>query len=267
MPKLLYGDCLDKMKGIRAGSIHLILADPPYGTTECQWDDVIPMEPMWEQLLRVLTPNGTIVLTAIQPFTSYLIIASAVFNNKLFKYCLVWEKNRPSGFVQAKNRPLKCHEDILVFSQGSTGHEVQATNRMVYNPQGVKRIHRKKRNADSKLDPNSKANLSVMGYRENRKKEYVQNITNYPTSILRFNKQEKHIHATQKPVALMEYLVRTYSNPGDVVMDFAMGSGTTGVACRHLGRSFIGIEKDPKIFKLARKRIINAQKKQDLGFL
>lgn len=260
MIKLLYGGCLDRMKEIQAGSVHLVLADPPYGTTECPWDVVIPLEPLWAELDRILVSNGSALLTASQPFTSILVMS----NIEGYKYSWVWEKNRPSGFVQAKNRPLKTHEDILVFSKGSTGHESQATNRMIYNPQGIKKQHIKRKNSKTHMTKGSGVSF---GARKNRKEDYIQEVINYPRTVLRFPNPTKRIHPTQKPLALMEYLIRTYSHKGQTVLDFTMGSGTTGVACKHLARNFIGIEKDPKYFKIAKERIQHANEKMDLGFV
>ena len=249
---LMQGDCLKEMKGIPDGSIDMVLTDPPYGTTACKWDKIIPLEPMWEQLKRVIKPNGAIVMTASQPFTSTLIAS----NMKMFKYCWVWEKTRPSGFVHAKNAPLKAHEDIVVFSGGAVNHSTCTNNRMPYYPQGLVpygketyRPHRDKKFAEH------------IGHRPSHKKTIFQEFTNYPRTVLRFpNPNRGNIHPTQKPVALMEYLIRTYTNPGETVLDFAMGSGTTGVACANLNRGFAGIEMDMNYFNIAQTRIEEAVK-------
>jgi len=206
----------------------MVLTDPPYGTTQCKWDSVIPLEPMWEQLKRVIKPNGAIVMTASQPFTSALIAS----NMKMFKYCWVWEKSLKIGFQNANRRPLKNHEDIAVFG-GKT-----------YNPEGLKTCGKTNKRG------------SVGGFSSAVKtQEYTQKYTNYPCSILKVPSQGKTVHPTQKPVALMEYLIKTYTNESDTVLDFTMGSGTTGVACKNLNRNFIGIELDPEYFKIAEARI------------
>ena len=250
MTSILYqGDCLEQMQlMIPDESIDLILTDPPYGTTACKWDSIIPLEPMWEQLKRIIKSNGAIVMTASQPFTTTLITS----NMDMFKYCWVWEKARPSGFAQAKNKPLSNHEDILVFSNGVTVHKSQSKNRMIYNPQRLVRINKEVKNNSKSFEKDS-----VFSNRKNAKDCYIQEFTNYPKTTLKF-KNEVGFHPTQKPVALMEYLIKTYTNPDEVVLDFTMGSGTTGVACDNVGRHFIGIEQDEKYFKIASERINDA---------
>ena len=245
--KLIQGDCLERMKDIPDGSVDMVLTDPPYGTTACKWDSIIPFEPMWEQLKRVIKPNGAIVMTASQPFTSALIMS----NVKMFKYEWVWEKSSPGGFAQAKNMPLKTVEDVVVFSSGLTSHQSQVGEKRVpYNPQGIIRspkvVSNKKRN--------NKGFESAFGDRPSHKPNYTQEFTNYPKQVIRFN-TERGLHPTQKPVALMEYLIKTYTNEGETVLDFTMGSGTTGVACKNLNRNFIGIELDKEYFEIATKRI------------
>ena len=218
------------MKTIESGSVDMILTDPPYGTTACKWDSIIPLEPMWEQLKRIIKPNGAIVMTASQPFTSRLISS----NYKMFKYSMYWKK-RPIGFLNSKKRPMVNIEEIIVFS-GKT-----------YNPQGLIEC-------DKKI---KRGNQSVsVGHDGGRLKpsEYRQKYTNYPTQIIEF-KGEKGLHPTQKPVALMEYLIKTYTNENETVLDFTMGSGTTGVACKNLNREFIGIELDEGYFNIAKERI------------
>ena len=243
--KLLQGDCLERMKEIEDGSVDMVLTDPPYGTTACKWDSIIPLEPMWEQLKRVIKPNGAIVMSASQPFTTTLISS----NMKMFKYCWVWEKNRASGFAQAKNKPMSIHEDIVIFSEGATVHASQSGRRVPYFPQGIVRVDRTVRNNSGSMDKDS-----VFARRKNARKEYLQEFTGYPSSVLNA-KCETGLHPTQKPVALMEYLIKTYTNEGETVLDFTMGSGTTGVACTNLNRNFIGIELDKEYFKIAEKRI------------
>jgi len=250
---LYQGDCLEEMKNIPDGSVDMVMTDPPYGTTIARWDCVIPLAPMWEHLKRVIKPNGAIVMTASQPFTTALIAS----NLEMFKYCLVWEKARPSGFIHAKNKPLKYHEDICVWSPGTTVHQGQSTTRMTYNPQGLKDCPLPAR------DKNKIVSIAI-GARPSHKKIVKQEKTGYPGSVLRFaNPNSKSLHPTQKPVALMEYLIRTYTNKGETVLDFTMGSGTTGVAAKRRGRNFIGIELDPGYFEIATKRINETWRERD----
>lgn len=246
--KLMLGDCLEKMAEITTGSVDLVLTDPPYGTTACAWDAVIPFEPMWEQVRRVLKPNGAAVFTASQPFTSALVMS----NVQWFKYCWVWRKSRPSGFAQARNMPLKDYEDVVVFSEGVTVHASQSTRRMPYNPQGLvkfdkPKIYEKKSYSDSSFA------------KRPSHREYQQEEGNFPRQVLDVASESGTVHPTQKPIALMEYLIRTYTNEGETVLDFTMGSGTTGVACMNTVREFIGIERDENYFKIAQDRIASAQ--------
>jgi len=243
--KLIQGDCLEKMKDIESGSVDLILADPPYGTTACKWDSIIPLEPMWEQLKRIIKKNGAIVMTASQPFTTTLIAS----NMKDFKYCWYWVRTRPTGFLNSKLRPLKNVEEIAVFSTGTTAN--RSKKLMPYNPQGLVKVDKKwKRPKKYKNDEG----LSIT--RPSHKLELIIEFENYPTQILKIkNHNIGNVHPTQKPVALMEYLIKTYTNEGEVVCDFCMGSGSTGVAARNTKRPFIGIELDPDYFKIAQDRI------------
>jgi site-specific DNA-methyltransferase (adenine-specific) len=227
--QLIHGDCLDEMQAIPDGSVDMVLTDPPYGTTACKWDSIISLEPMWEQLNRVIKSNGAIVVTASQPFTTTLISS----NMKMFKYCWVWEKEQGVNFMLAKKQPMKVHEDILVFAKRQT----------IYNPQ----MTIGKPYISGKGDSGE-----VTG--KVRKIQTRNTGTRYPRSVQRVNR-ETGKHPTQKPVALMEYLIKTYTNEGETVLDFAMGSGTTGVACRNTNRNFIGVELDPKYFEIAKKRI------------
>lgn len=236
---LMQGDCLERMKEIPSGSVDMILCDLPYGTTACKWDSVIPFEPLWEQYLRIVRSGGAIVLTAAQPFTSALVMSAG----DLFKYSLVWRKSKVCHFAQAPYRFLTEHEDVLVFSDGGTSKN--AKKLMTYNPQGVRsceKICKGKGHSDHR--PSAK-----------RQSDYVQTVTGYPKSILDFSSDTAKAHPTQKPVALMEYLIRTYTNEGETVLDNCMGSGTTGVACVRTGRNFIGIERDEEYFKIAEWRI------------
>ena len=223
------GDCLERMKEIPSGSVDMILTDPPYGTTACKWDSIIPLEPMWEQLKRIIKPNGAIVMTASQPFTSVLITS----NLKDYKYNWIWKKNRATGVLNAKIQPLRNVEDICVF------------NVKKYNPQGLKKYNKPSRNA--------KTDSEVYGAVQ--AKAYIQKWTNYPKQVLDFNSVQRVVHPTQKPIDLMEYLIKTYTSEGETVLDFTMGSGSTGVAAKNLNRNFIGIELDDKYFEIAKERI------------
>lgn len=242
--KIGCGDCLQLMQDIPDGSVDMVLCDLPYGTTRCKWDTVIPFEPLWEQYRRVTRTGAAIVLFGSQPFTSQLVVS----NLPWFRYQWVWVKNSAGGFAQAKNKPMSKHEDVLVFSSGKTGHVSQCSNRMTYNPQGLKHY--------GKTIKNSKRHRpSAFAKRTGARDKYVREFTGYPDSVLMFNCQRDGYHPTQKPVALMEYLIRTYTNEGDLVLDNCMGSGTTGVACINTGRSFIGFEKDADYFNIAHDRI------------
>ena len=241
MPKieLIHGDCLEEMAEIPDGSIDLVLTDPPYGTTACKWDSIIPLELMWEQLKRVIKPNGAIVMMASQPFTTTLIAS----NMKMFKYCWVWDKKVGSNLFQAKKAPLKVHEDITVFGENILYYP-KMTEKEKPQKQGTYR-----RTDDGSDVTNKEAKNKLAG------KIYTHS---YPKTIQTFAKEKRtqnQYHPTQKPVALMEYLIKTYTNEGETVLDFTMGSGTTGVACKNLNRNFIGIELDQTYFDIATKRI------------
>ena len=239
MPKieLIQGDCLEKMKDIPDKSIDMILCDLPYGTTACKWDTIIPFEPLWEQYKRIIKDNGAIVLTASQPFTSALVMS----NPGMFRYELIWEKEKPSNFMLLKKQFGRIHENILIFYK----------NQPIYNPIKIPA------NPD-KLDKRKRFNDVVKKdgvIPEIKLYRQVDNGLRYPTSNLYFNRDESALHPTQKPVALFEYLIKTYTNEGDLVLDNCMGSGTTGVSCKNLNRNFIGIELDSDYFKIAEKRI------------
>ena len=243
MPKieLIQGDCLEKMKDIPDGSVDMVLTDPPYGTTACKWDACIPFEPMWEQLKRVIKPNGAIALFGSQPFTTVLISS----NIGGFAFCWVWDKCFAANFVQAKRQPLKDHEDIIVFSK--TGKQPNYYPQMTSRDEPIYKGGNKQSVAIPIAETEASKNFS------DKKKMYTEK---FPTSQIRFNcRVGRGLHPTQKPVALMEYFIKTYTNDGETVLDFTMGSGTTGVACRNLNRNFIGIELDPEYFKVAEKRI------------
>lgn len=245
--ELYQDDAIDVMKRLPDETVNLVLCDPPYGTTNCPWDSVIPLETMWEELLRVTTPLASFVFTASQPFSSIL----GASNIEMLKYSWVWEKNRPTGHVHAKNKPMKKHEDILVFSKGTTSHASQSSRRMIYNPQGLTPL---------KEPQTRRVNIigddTVLSFRESHR-DTIRVVEGFPHTILRYNtpSTQDRVHPTQKPLDLFEYLVLTYSNTNDLILDFAMGSGTTGVACSNTGRSFIGIESDKTFFDIAKSRI------------
>ena len=247
-PYLLYNeDCLDAFTRVGTKSVDLVLCDPPYGTTACAWDSVIPFVPMWRELSRVIKPLNAICLMSSEPFTSALIMSKM----DLFKYRLTWLKSKVNGIVNAKLRPLKVVEDICVFSHGATANG--SDRNMRYFPQGLKRLGRVMSKATKK-----KGEGGTDYFRENQPDTHLQEWTNYPRDLIDIPSEGLiHGHPTEKPVKLMSYLIRTFTQPGEVVLDFAFGSGTTGVACMHLGRRFIGFEKDKKngYFETARLRI------------
>ena len=232
---LMLGDCLERMKEIPDGSVDMILADPPYGTTACKWDTIIPFEPMWEQLKRVTKKNGAIVLFGSQPFTSALVMS----NVKMFKYEWVWDKVTARGHLVAKKRPMAQHENILVFGNGAT----------TYNPQMTLK---KKPERGSSVEA---SRTSLVGGSTTKEKEIIIRTHSYPKTIQTFGMDKRVGHPTQKPVALMEYLIKTYTNENETVLDFCMGSGTTGLAAKNTGRKFIGIEKDAGYFEIAKQRL------------
>ena len=240
--ELHLGDCLEVMKSIPAGSVDMVLCDLPYGTTACKWDSVIPFEPLWEQYRRITKPNAAIVLTASQPFTTALIAS----NLNEFKYCWVWNKGVGVNFLHVKRQPLKVTEDVCVFY----------CKQPTYKPQ---KTAREKPIKKSNNNVGESSGFTVDGNNE----KYVGRIYEdaYPTVLLNFSSRSsgsRGLHPTQKPVPLMEYLIKTYTNEGDVVMDNCMGSGTTGVACMNTGRRFIGIEMDAGYFQIAQNRIMEA---------
>lgn len=235
---LMQGDCLERMKDIPSGSVDMVLADPPYGTTACKWDSIIPLEPMWEQLNRIIKPNGAIVMTASQPFTSVLVCS----NLKMFKHQWVWVKNLKTGNLNAKRQPMGGHEDIVAFCKKSP----------TYNPQ------KRKRTTEVKAGNKRNSTTSVYGKQREMYVDNQSDLINPDTVITGINcvhSSEGRIHPTQKPVGLMEYLIKTYTNEGNTVLDFTMGSGSTGVAAVNTGRKFIGIELDLNYFNIALERI------------
>ena len=234
---LILGECLENMRVLPDNSVDMILCDLPYGTTACKWDTVIPFEPLWAAYRRIAKKNAAIVLTASQPFASGLVMA----NLAGFKYEAIWEKDKPSDFALAARRTMKYHENILVFCHGRETYNPQMT--MGAPNHSVGKGLRKKQNE-------SGANTAVVTNKTDGLK--------HPKSVIKFNREPKPQHPTQKPVALMEYLIRTYTNEGETVLDNAMGSGTTGVACTNTNRRFIGIEQDEVYFNIARARIQEA---------
>lgn len=247
---LMQGDCLERMKEIPIGSVDMILADPPFGTTQCKWDSVIPLPPMWEQLKRVIKPNGAIVIMAQTPFDKVL----GASNLPMLKHEWIWEKTNATGFLNAKKMPLKAHENALVFSEDENDHY----NMMVfyrklptYNPQftnGHKRVVTKRKTVDSECYGKS---LTLTDY---------DSTSRYPRSVIKFASDKSHsnFHPTQKPVSLGEYLIETYTKENEIVLDFTMGSGSFGVSAKNINRKFIGIEKEPDIFRTASERIEQA---------
>jgi site-specific DNA-methyltransferase (adenine-specific) len=249
--KLMQGDCLELMKGIPDGSVDMILCDLPYGTTACKWDSVIPFEPLWEQYKRIIKDNGAIVLFGSEPFSTELRHS----NLKMFKYDWIWVKNNAVGFTNAKLKPMNKHEIISVFSNGKTAN--RNPNNMPYYPQGLIPYGKEVRSGNKKGKDNTYWRPSLKSSNEGG---HIQQFTNYPTTVLHFGKDPKPQHPTQKPVALLEYLVKTYTNPGEVVLDNCMGSGSAGVACVNTGRRFIGMELVQKYFDIAANRIAAAVK-------
>ena len=248
---LMKGDCLERMQEIPDGSVDMVLCDLPYGTTVCAWDSVIPFDALWKHYMRVIKPRGAIVLFGDEPFSSHLRLS----NLGWWKYDWIWKKSRALGFTNAKNKPMKRHEIISVFSDGTTANK--SDRRMTYHPQGLI-LHGKKVSGIKACAADAKDGGHKFG-RPGHKEEYIQEFTNYPVQTIEFANEGKPIHPTQKPVALMEYMVRTYTNDGDTVLDNCMGSGTTGVACANTGRKFIGIEMDDHYFEVAKCRILGGK--------
>lgn len=237
--KLLLGDCLEKMKQLPPASVDMVMCDLPYGTTQNKWDSVIPLQPLWHEYRRIC--KGAVVLTAAQPFTSVLVCS----NLADFKHEWVWQKNAGSNFANTMREPMKEHESVLVFSKPKWTYNLQMQERAPSGKSRVKTPVRFETGSDNyrqfeRIETKTMPELRV------------------PSSVQKFNR-ERGLHPTQKPVALMEYLIRTYTNEGDTVLDNTMGSGTTGVACVNANRNFIGIERDPEYFAIAEKRIREAE--------
>lgn len=232
---LLRGDCLERMATLKPGSIDLVLTDPPYGTTRCRWDTPLALPDMWRSVARVARANAPLVFTAAQPFSSALVMS----NPKLFGYEWIWQKEAGTGLLNAKRQPLRDHESVLVFYRKPPPYHPQFTQGKPYTVT---------KGGETECYNNSG---TVTTRSDGRR---------YPKTVQRFNRDRNRVHPTQKPVALMAYLIKTYTKEGDTVLDFTMGSGTTGVACRHLGRKFVGIELDAGYFETACDRIKAARR-------
>lgn len=245
---IINADCLEAMKFIPDKSIAAIICDLPYGITACKWDTVIPFEPLWEQYKRIIKHNGAICLFGSQPFTSMLVMS----NPKWFKYCWYWVKNRQVGFAHSKNRPMMKVEDIAVFSPASMGHaSILGEKRMTYNPQGIKPVGEKV--------VSSTWHGNITGKRPNQSGKRYEAFTGFPNNLLYFDNilGSGTIHPTQKPVALIEYLIETYTQEGDLILDNTAGSGTLAIAAINTKRNYICIEKDEHYFEVMRNRIEN----------
>ncbi len=248
---LYKGDCIEVMKAIPNESIDAIITDPPYGTTACKWDSVIPFKPMWEQLNRIIKPNGAIVLFGSEPFSSALRMS----NIKNFKYDWIWHKNQVTGMALSKYMPMRNTENISVFSNKTTNYYPIMEDRQWADSTMISKSHR-----DFNINQKSESISDVYGINKKPKKETTTK-KRYPTTLKYFKSppnRSGRVHPTQKPVALMEYLIKTYTNENETVLDFTMGSGSTGVACVNTNRNFIGIEMDDNYFEIAKKRIDDA---------
>lgn len=237
--KIYNMDCLEGMKLIEDKSIDMILCDLPYGTTKCKWDIVIPFEQLWKQYERIIKDNGAIVLTASQPFTSMLVMSKL----NLFRYEIIWKKERPTNFMMAKKQIMKYHENILVF------YKKQGT----FNPQMEKRKEENKRNNKPRGLENQVWGIQNNGKYSERVLSGMSDLI-YPNSILEFS-MDRGLHPTQKPVALFEYLIKTYTNEGELVLDNCIGSGTTAIACINTNRNYIGFELNKEYYEIAKNRI------------
>lgn len=246
--ELIKGDCLEKMKDIKDKSIDMILCDLPYGTTQCKWDTIIPFEPLWEQYNRIIKDNGIICLFADEPFTSSLIMS----NIKNFKYRITWDKMQGGGFLNSKKMPLKQTEDICVFSNVKLGHSL-------YNPQMKKKDMSKIRPIGNRKP----CSETTYGKHNSQLSPEYNNTMSHPTNIVSISSKTaecnsvNRVHQTQKPVALLEYLIKTYTNEGELILDNTFGSCSTGIACINTNRNFVGIELDDKYFELSTDRIKN----------
>mgnify|MGYP006052649463 FL=1 len=237
-------DCLEVMKSIPDGSIDAIITDPPFWTTKCSWDHVIPFEPMWAELKRIIKPNGAIVLFGSEPFSSALRMS----NIKMYKYDWVWNKTKAWNFIQSRNCPLKLHENISVFSNGVVIHKWQSKKRMNYYPQWVKEVNKEWSRPQVYESEHSYK-------RPSHKTERTITLEWFPSSVIRFSSEHNPPHPTQKPVALLEYLIKTYSLENEIILDFTSGSWTTWIAAQNTNRQFILIEKDKNYYDISLKRL------------
>lgn len=244
LDEIVVSDALAYMRGLPDASVDAIITDLPYGTTACSWGEIIPFEPMWAAVKRVLKPRGAFVTTASQPFTTKLIAS----NMDMFKYCWVWVKTKASDHINAKNKPMRRHEDVVVFSEGTTAN--CSPDQMPYYPQGLTTYGK------VKYRPGGTINTQVIGHRPSHVNEYTQEMTGYPDTVLEFsNGNNFNQHPTQKPVELFEYLIRTYTQPGKTVLDFCCGSGTTGRAAQLTGRHYLMCDSNPEYVAIALDRL------------
>jgi len=244
MMQLINGDCLEVLKELPDNSIDFILTDPPYGTTASKWDFVIPYAPMWAELKRIRKDNTAIALFGTEPFSSHLRLS----NLKEFKYDWYWQKSNTPNFMQSKVMPLKNIENILIFSNGKLFNHKTAKNNLKYFPQNLKVINEVRTKYRGKTN-------EMLYERPSQTGTFISKYTNYPKTLLKYDNESKSQHPTQKPVALLEYLIKTYTKENETVLDFTMGSGSTGVACVNTNRDFIGIELDKEYYKIAKDRI------------
>lgn len=243
--KLIHGDCLVEMKNIPDKSIDMILCDLPYGTTACKWDTIIDFKELWSQYKRIIKDDRAIVLFGSGSFT-YKLVSS---NEALYRYKWIWYKTKRGNFVNAKNRPMTAYEEIMVFSKAATANG--SKNKMLYNPQGLIPKTTIRHDNGSRFG-------TMAGKRPSHQDTTISEFTNYPCDVLEFASESSPVHPTQKPVALIEYLIKTYSNEGDTILDNTMGSGSTMVACVNTNRKGIGIELDEKYFDIAKNRVKTA---------
>jgi site-specific DNA-methyltransferase (adenine-specific) len=256
MFQVVHDDCLNAMAKIDNQSIDLILCDLPYGSTACAWDSPIDLAALWLQYKRIIKPHHAIVLTASQPFTTVL----AASNLSWLRYEWIWLKNRPTNFAHAKNKPMKTHENILVFSEGTTVHVTQSKTRMPYYPQGLLDLP-----DNTRLYEKLPSELTEAFFNPRPSHgQFTRQKTGYPRSVLAYATDQLGLHPTAKPLALMKYLIETYTIKGDLVLDNCVGSGTTGVACAETKRDFIGIERDVRYYHMAQTRIARAYLDADL---
>ncbi len=247
--KLYLGDCLAIMPSIPDTSVDLILCDLPYGTSVVhKWNKALPIDRLWGEYKRIIKPNGVICLFGTQPFTSFLVN----LNPEMYRYMWLWKKESPTGFLNANYKPLNAIEEIAVFSRATVGS--LSKHPIPYHPPTLKAVDKKKRN---RRDDTWREAMGYIGKNNviNSDKEYTQRFTNYPTTVLEYARDKESFHPTQKPVKLLEFLIQTYTDKEDIVLDNCMGSGSTGVACKNTERSFIGIELEKQYFEIAAKRI------------